>query len=162
MDCKETVVSKIDGVLIRELEINTDKRGWLIELFREDEIDSDIMPVMSYISMTRPGVIRGPHEHKEQTDNICFFGPSVFKIQLWDNREDSSTSGKSQVIEAGEKNPLAISIPPGVVHAYKNVGVRDGLVLNAPNRLYAGKDKKQEVDEIRYEEKEHSRFKISF
>ncbi|NIP42892.1 MAG: dTDP-4-dehydrorhamnose 3,5-epimerase [candidate division Zixibacteria bacterium] len=162
MNCANQIISKINGVLIRELEKNTDTRGWLIELFRKDEIDPDIMPVMAYISMTRPGVIRGPHEHKEQNDFICFFGPSVFKIQLWDNRENSPTNGKSQIIEAGEKNPLALSIPPGVVHAYKNVGVRDGLVFNAPNRLYAGEGKKEEVDEIRYEDKKDARFKISF
>jgi dTDP-4-dehydrorhamnose 3,5-epimerase len=162
MNCKNQIISKIDGVLIRELQKNTDTRGWLIELFRKDEVDPDIMPVMAYISMTKPGVIRGPHEHKEQTDHICFFGPSVFKIQLWDNRENSPTSGKSQIIEAGEKNLLVISIPPGVVHAYKNVGVRDGLVFNAPNRLYAGEGRNEEVDEIRYEDKKDARFKISF
>ena len=43
-------------------------------------------------------------------------------------------------------------IPPGVVHAYKNVADRPGWVFNVPNRLFAGKNKKEPVDEIRYEE----------
>jgi dTDP-4-dehydrorhamnose 3,5-epimerase len=133
-----------------------------MELFREDECAPEEMPVMAYISMTRPGVIRGPHEHTEQTDNICFPGPGTFSIQLWDNREDSPTYGETQVLESGRKCPLMITIPPGVVHAYRNMGVSDGLVFNAPNRLYAGEGKKSDVDEIRYEDKKDPRFRPKF
>lgn len=133
-----------------------------MELFRKDEYDSSEMPVMAYVSMTKPGVIRGPHEHREQTDNICFPGPGTFSIQLWDNRADSATFGETQVLEAGRRCPLMITIPPGVVHAYRNMGVSDGLVFNAPNKLYAGEGKKSEVDEIRYEDRKDPRFRPQF
>jgi dTDP-4-dehydrorhamnose 3,5-epimerase len=58
----------------------------------------------------------------------------------------------------GESNPAAVWIPPGVVHAYRNVGAVPGLVFNAPNRLYAGWGKAEPVDEIRHEEADITAF----
>ncbi|MHC4180763.1 MAG: dTDP-4-dehydrorhamnose 3,5-epimerase family protein, partial [Planctomycetota bacterium] len=57
----------ISGVLIRPLRRLEDSRGWLIELYRQDELDSAVYPSMAYVSQTLPGVARGPHEHREQT-----------------------------------------------------------------------------------------------
>lgn len=66
----------IQGVIIKTLIKNHDERGWLTEIFRRDELDFD--PVMSYISLTNPGVIRGPHEHVNQSDCFVFWDPGVF------------------------------------------------------------------------------------
>lgn len=142
----------IHDVVVREIRRFDDSRGWLTELFRSDELDPAVMPVMSYISMTRPGIARGPHEHRDQTDYFCFVGPSTFRVYLWDGRKDSPTSGVKQVVDGGEGKPLLVIVPPGIVHAYRNMGGVDGLVFNAPNRLYAGDGKKDPVDEIRHEE----------
>ena len=102
--------------------------------------------------MTLPGIGRGPHEHARQTDCFCFLGPSNFKVYLWDRRKDSPTCGAKHVFFAGVDSPCMVVIPPGVVHAYKNVGTENGIVYNAPNRLYAGEGKKHPVDEIRHED----------
>ena len=51
-------------------------------------------------------------------------------------------------------------IPPGVVHAYKNIGATPGLVFNCPDRLYAGEGSKEPVDEIRHEESDGSPFAL--
>ncbi len=141
----------IKDVIVRDLPKYVDDRGWLTELFREDDIDPHYLPVMAYVSMTHPGVARGPHEHVDQSDNFAFIGPSDFKIFLWDNRRDSPTYLTRQVIYAGENSPRSIVIPPGVVHAYRNVGGKSGMVINLPNRLYGGKGKKDPVDEVRHE-----------
>jgi dTDP-4-dehydrorhamnose 3,5-epimerase len=151
---------KIHDVVTKPLGKFIDERGWLAELYRADDLDSSVIPVMSYISMTRPGVARGPHEHVDQTDYFCFIGPSNFKIYLWDSRENSPTFGVKQVIFAGADSPAMVIVPPGVVHAYRNIGGVDGIVFNAPNRLYAGEGKKFQVDEIRHEEAEGSLFKL--
>jgi len=150
----------IKDVKIRELKRYTDERGWLIELFRQDELDEDEYPVMSYISETHPGITRGPHEHVDQTDYFGFIGPSDFDLFLWDNREDSPTYMQKAVIRLGVSRPAVAIVPPGVVHAYRNVGDVPGLVFNAPNRLFAGEGKKEPVDEIRHEDKPDSRFKL--
>ena len=149
---------KIHDVVVKPLSKYLDERGWLAELFRADELEPGIVPVMAYISMTQPGVARGPHEHVDQTDYFCFIGPSNFKVYLWDSRKDSPTYGVKQVIYTGVDLPMMMVVPPGVVHAYKNVGIDNGIVFNGPNRLYAGEGKKQPVDEIRHEEAAGSPF----
>ncbi|GLI37109.1 dTDP-4-dehydrorhamnose 3,5-epimerase family protein [Geobacter hydrogenophilus] len=151
---------KIHDVVVRPLTKFLDERGWLAELFRSDETDAATMPVMAYLSMTQPGVARGPHEHVDQTDWFCFIGPSNFKVYLWDVRPTSVTFGVKQTIYAGIDAPLAMIVPPGVVHAYKNIGGENGIVFNAPNRLYAGEGKKSPVDEIRHEEVEGAPFTL--
>jgi dTDP-4-dehydrorhamnose 3,5-epimerase len=148
----------IDQVAMKPLKQYRDARGWLVELFRQDELDQAWWPVMTYVSQTLPGVMRGPHEHVDQTDGFAFIGPSDFQLFLWDIRPESPTRGRRTVVVVGESNPMAVWIPPGVVHAYRNVGNLPGLVFNAPNRLYAGWGKKEPVDEIRHEDAEPGRF----
>lgn len=150
----------IEGVIIRELKRHNDERGWLTELFRTDELPAEFHPVMSYVSVTRPGVARGPHEHVDQADLFCFLGPSTFRIYLWDNRKDSRTYKKRACFEAGVDCPRMVVVPKGVVHAYKNVGGEDGLVFNAPNRLYAGERRAGPVDEIRHEDDPNGPFQL--
>lgn len=149
---------KISDVVIRDLQPFSDDRGWLIELFRNDELEHQYQPVMSYISETKPGIARGPHEHVDQADLFCFIGPSTFRIYLWDARKSSKSYGKRMVFEAGENKPMQVIVPKGVIHAYKNIGNGSGWVINAPNQLYAGEGKKEPVDEIRHEDIENSPF----
>jgi dTDP-4-dehydrorhamnose 3,5-epimerase len=141
----------IDGVIWKPLRKYQDDRGWLCELFRHDEMPAEFHPAMAYISMTEPGVARGPHEHADQADCFCFLGPSNFKIYLWDNRLKSSTYLARQVEIVGIDTPMVLIVPSGVVHAYKNIGNEAGLIFNCPNRLYKGPGRKDPVDEIRHE-----------
>ena len=150
---------KINDIIVRDLIKNDDKRGWLIELFRKDEIEEQIFPEMSYISLTYHGIIRGPHEHLEQTDYFCFLSSS-FKLVLWDNRKESATYNHKMSLITGENDPKVVIVPPGVVHAYENIGNMPGLVINLPNKLYAGWGKKEKVDEVRHEGDPESPFKV--
>lgn len=144
-------VGEIAGVVIRDLHRFNDGRGWLAELFRHDELDEEYYPAMTYISSTDPGVTRGPHEHVDQADLFCFLGPSNFQIQMWDNRPYSSTFNHVMTLVVGADNPKSVLVPKGVVHSYRNVGDVHGIVINCPNRLYAGENKGEPVDEIRHE-----------
>jgi dTDP-4-dehydrorhamnose 3,5-epimerase len=150
----------IAGVVWRPLRKYHDSRGWLCELFRHDEIPSEFLPVMSYLSSTEPGVARGPHEHASQADFFCFVGPSNFKLYLWDNRPKSPTYRARHWDVVGADKPMAVIIPPGVVHAYQNVGNVAGLVFNCPNTLYKGAGRKEPVDEIRHEEDKNTWFRL--
>jgi len=150
----------IQGVRVRPLKKHQDSRGWLGEIFRTDELDADLMPVMSYVSETQPGATRGPHEHTSQTDYFCFLGPSVFRLVLWDNRPGSPTYRCQQKLFVGEDNPCVVIVPVGVVHAYRNVGNKPGWVINCPNRLYAGSGREEPVDEIRHEADPNTPFRM--
>lgn len=144
-------ISAIEGVIIRKLRRHTDVRGWLTELFRDDELPDDFRPAMGYISVTHPGMARGPHEHRDQADAFCFLS-GTYRLHLWENRPGRAK--QSETFTIGEANPTFILIPAGVVHGYRNIGREDAFVLNFPNRLYAGWNRKDPVDEIRYEDAE--------
>jgi dTDP-4-dehydrorhamnose 3,5-epimerase len=159
-----TGASSMPGVRVELFAPAADSRGWLAELFRADVLEQagmgEARPVMGYLSMTRPGVTRGPHEHRQQTDFFAFTGPSDYEVTLWDNRQSSPTFGRRERFVLGAGRPSTLIVPPGVVHAYRNVGKVEGWVFNFPNRLYRGPGRGEPVDEIRYEDDPSSRFKV--
>lgn len=148
----------IKGVVIKKLNKYRDERGWLAEIYREDE--DGYQPAMSYVSVTNPGVVRGPHEHIKQSDCFVFVGPGDFELYLWDRRDGSKTNGEHIKIKVGKKNPTMVIVPPGVVHGYKCVSKCPAYCVNLPDKLYKGKNKKEEVDEIRWEDQKDSPYKI--
>jgi len=115
---------------------------------------------MTYISSTNAGITRGPHEHVDQADLFCFIGPSNFKLRMWDNRPGSPTFRRVMTLVVGADNPKAVIVPKGVVHAYQNIGDADGIVINCPNRLYAGEGRREPVDEIRHEDDANTIFRM--
>ena len=145
----ENIETTLPGVRVKTLRKFADSRGWLMELFRDDELPAGFAPAMGYLSLTYPGVARGPHEHREQSDGFAFLS-GTFEITLWENRPGKART--KRVFTAGEDNPLFLVVPPGVVHAYRNVGAGAATVLNFPDRLYAGHGRKGPIDEIRHED----------
>lgn len=150
----------ISGVIVRPLRKFVDERGWLAELFRHDDLEEEFYPEMCYVSATEPHVTRGPHEHVEQADLFCLMGPSNFKMRLWDNREASETYYNVMTLFVGADNPSVVLVPKGVAHAYRNIGSVTGIVINCPNRLYMGKERSAEIDEIRHEDDTDTIFKM--
>ncbi|REJ69531.1 MAG: dTDP-4-dehydrorhamnose 3,5-epimerase [Planctomycetota bacterium] len=150
----------IEGVEFHNPDVHIDARGWLMELYRHDELDPSDFPQMAYVSATKPGITRGPHAHRHQTDLFAFLGPGQFDLYLWDSRPTSSTFGRRMTVRVGADDLRIVIVPPGVVHGYKNVSAVDGWVFNFPNQLYAGRERREPVDEIRYEEIRDSPFII--
>ncbi|KKR14918.1 MAG: dTDP-4-dehydrorhamnose 3,5-epimerase [Candidatus Falkowbacteria bacterium GW2011_GWA2_39_24] len=148
----------IKDVIIKELNKYDDDRGWLAEIYRQDE--NRYHPVMAYVSVTKPGVVRGPHEHQEQSDCFVFVGPGDFVLHLWDRRPGSVTNGEHSQLTVGQIKPTLVIVPPGVVHGYKCVGDIPAYCINLPDKLYKGINKKEEVDEIRWEQDTNSPYHI--
>ncbi|MHA1285423.1 MAG: dTDP-4-dehydrorhamnose 3,5-epimerase family protein [Promethearchaeota archaeon] len=124
----------INDVIIKKLNPILDERGFLQECFRSD------WPMykkfgQAYITVAFPNVVKAWHMHKIQTDNmICIYGNA--KLVLFDDRKESSTYGEINEIFFGEKNPLLVSIPPGIWHGFKAIGGDKIIVLNCPTELY--------------------------
>jgi dTDP-4-dehydrorhamnose 3,5-epimerase len=148
----------INNVIIKKINKYKDERGWLAEIYRSDEVN--YKPVMAYFSVTKPGIIRGPHEHIYQSDYFIFVGPGYFELHLWDRQKDSQTNGEYMKIEVGENNPTLVIVPPGVVHGYKCVSKISAYSINFPDKLYRGEKKIEEPDEIRWETNLESPYKI--
>lgn len=148
----------INDVVVKSLKKYEDSRGWLSEMYRDDELN--FQPAMGYISLTNEGVVRGPHEHVVQSDLFVFVGPGTFELHLWDRREGSSTNGEYFKIEVGQNNPSMVVVPPGVVHGYKCIE-GPAFSINLPDKLYKGVNKSEDIDEIRWEEDPESPYKIT-
>jgi dTDP-4-dehydrorhamnose 3,5-epimerase len=155
--------SSLDTVIITRLSKHADPRGWLTEIWRTDELAPEWHPAMGYVSLTRAGVVRGPHEHVEQADLFVFLS-GEFKVHLWSQSWSTGVrNGETlsrMVIDVGEHNPCSILVPPGIIHAYQNVGATDAIVLNFPNRLYGGAGRCEVVDEIRHEDDGNNRYAL--
>ncbi len=148
----------ISGAVIKKIKKYEDERGWLTEFFRCDEID--FLPAMAYVSFTKYNVARGPHEHAHQSDYFVFVGPGDFELYLWDRRENSETKDENMKIVVGDSNPCLVVVPPGVVHGYKCISQIGAYSINLPDKLYRGKGKTEEIDEIRWENQPDSPYKI--
>src|SRR5688500_20163999 len=102
------------GVMVRHLKRFTDDRGWLVELFRDDELPDGFEPTMGYISVTHGGVARGPHEHEDQTGGFAFVSGS-FALYLWENRPGYALA--QEMYTVGEEQTRVVAVPPGADHA---------------------------------------------
>ncbi|MDH4222365.1 MAG: dTDP-4-dehydrorhamnose 3,5-epimerase family protein [candidate division Zixibacteria bacterium] len=124
----------LEGVKQKKLKIIPDERGRLMELLRSDE-DLFIQFGQVYMTTSYPGVVKGWHYHKKQTDNFIVIKGMV-KLVLYDNREDSPTKGEINEFFMGEDNPLLVQIPPMVVHGFKCISQDEALCINCPTEAY--------------------------
>ncbi|MFQ5719024.1 MAG: dTDP-4-dehydrorhamnose 3,5-epimerase family protein [Acidobacteriota bacterium] len=124
----------IDGVVIRDLEVHPDERGWLMEILRRDD------PCFRgfgqvYATAVWPGVIKGWHYHRRQWDHFAVVSGTV-KLVLFDRREDSATRGQVMEMYPGVHHPVLVAIPPEVAHGFKGVGTSEAIVINVPDQPY--------------------------
>jgi len=124
----------ISGVVFRKLKPICDERGMLTEILRADW-ENFAGFGQAYITTAYPGVVKAWHWHKDQTDNLCVIS-GMAQVALYDRREDSPTHGEAMTFFLGEKNFGLLTIPPLVVHGFKNIGATEVVVLNLPNRLF--------------------------
>lgn len=124
----------IDGVAVKQLKVIPDERGFLMEIFRADDPFFEKFG-QAYITVVYPGVVKGWHYHKKQTDHFCVL-KGMAKVVLYDDREGSKTRGEVNEFFMGEKNPILLRIPAGVFHGMKGVGVEPAYVLNNPSEMY--------------------------
>ncbi len=124
----------ISGVKVKKLKMIPDERGMVMEIFRsDDELFEKFGQV--YLSTVYPGIVKGWHFHKVQTDNFCII-KGMAKVVLYDPRPDSPSRGEVQEFFMGEQNPVLIQVPPGVVHGVKGVGTGPAYMINCPTEPY--------------------------
>lgn len=124
----------IEGVRIKELKVNADERGSLMEILRTDDPIFEKFAQV-YVSLNYPGVVRAWHYHQRQNDYFVVVKGMV-KVVLYDRREGSPTQGALQEFFLGERHNILLRIPAGVLHGYKTIGVEPALLLNFPTELY--------------------------
>ncbi len=101
---------------IKKLKIHKDSRGWLAEILRREEIDTNKEFGQFYITTARPGIVRANHYHKRKTEWFCIV-KGKGKLVLKDLK-----TNEIQEIIIGEGNMVTVKIPPNVAHGAENIG----------------------------------------
>ena len=124
----------IEGVKVKKLKVIPDERGRLMEMLRCDD-DLFIDFGQTYMTTAYPGVVKGWHYHKKQTDNFVVV-KGMMKVVLYDSREESSTYKEVNEFFMGEHNPMLLQIPTFVFHGFKCVSEMEAICINVPTHPY--------------------------
>jgi len=124
----------IEGVKIKKLKVIPDERGRLMEMLRSDD---SLFTKFGQVYMTTayPGVVKGWHYHKIQTDNMVVV-KGMMKIVLYDSRKDSPTYKEVNEFFMGEHNPQLLQIPNYVFHGFKCISGSEAICINIPTEVY--------------------------
>ena len=124
----------IDGVQVKQLRVHCDERGFLYEMLRRDDAFFQEFG-QCYLTAVYPGVVKGWHWHALQTDHfVCVKG--MAKVVLYDRRAESPTRGQINEFFMGERNPILLVIPRGVLHGMKGIGTETAMIINIPTHPY--------------------------
>ena len=117
----------IGGVQVKDVQDIANDQGSIQHMLRSDERLFQQFGEI-YFSTTNPGVLKGWHQHEEQTSVLsCVAGELA--LGLHDLRE-GPTKGESMTIVFGDNNRKVVSIPPGVAYAWKNNGSEKAILAN--------------------------------
>ena len=110
----------------KSLDVKADDRGWFAEIVRTEDLDGNKNPFgQMYVTVAKPGQIKGKHYHTRKTEWFCVVSGSGV-LTLF----DLETKEKSE-IKIGEDNMVAVQIPPNVWHAITNTSTDRELFLLA-------------------------------
>lgn len=132
----------IEGVEVKKLITHCDDRGYFREILRDDDGLYSRFGQTSF-TKTNPGVIKAFHWHKRQ-DDLWYIADGMAKVVLHDIRDNSKTKGETDVICAGEDNPVLIKIPIGVAHGYQVLGNKPVMLFYHTTESYDPKNPDEE------------------
>ncbi len=118
----------IEDVVIQELKQIIDERGKVMHMLRADS-PFFIEFGEIYFSVVNSGAVKAWKRHLKMTQH---FAVPVGKINLvlYDDRKDSASCGRVEVIEIGENNYCLVKIPPLVWYGFKGISTVPALIAN--------------------------------
>lgn len=117
---------------IKELNIHSDERGWLVEMLKRNELKKDIKQI--YVATIKPRKIRGNHYHLKRTEWFFMVGGNG-EIYL----EDLKTKEKI-CLKLSSRKPKVITVFPKIAHAVKNTSKKTIYLVSAQNTIYNPKN----------------------
>jgi dTDP-4-dehydrorhamnose 3,5-epimerase len=124
----------IHDVVIKKLVTHSDDRGYFREVLRDDD---NLLKRFGQTAVTKtyPGVIKAFHWHQHQ-DDLWYIADGMARIVLYDRRPTSPTCGVTQVVYAGEDNPVLVLIPAGLAHGYQVLGNKPVILFYHVTQSY--------------------------
>lgn len=124
----------INGVKVKQLKPIPDERGSVMEIFRSDDPEFEKFGQV-YMTTAYPGVVKGWHYHKIQTDNMAAI-KGMMKLVIYDGRKDSPTYKELNEFFIGIHNPLLVQIPKLIYHGFKCISEEEATIINCPTEPY--------------------------
>ncbi len=121
-----------DVIVVPRLVI-PDMRGKVQRIWREEE--QIVRAHEVYVSTVYPGVVKGWHGYKSK-DLFYTVVKGNVKLVLYDNRPGSPTHHDYQEIVLGERNPLAVKVPHGVMNAFVGIGQEEAVVVVVASEVF--------------------------
>lgn len=124
---------EIPGLVLVELKLHGDSRGFFVERFRQDAFSEAGLPsvfAQDNHSRSAPGILRGLHY---QTDPAQGKLVGVIRGRIWDVavdiRPESPTFGKHIGVELSDVNGRLLWLPAGFAHGFCVLGDEPADVL---------------------------------
>jgi dTDP-4-dehydrorhamnose 3,5-epimerase len=120
--------AKIEGVAVQKLAQIADDRGKVMHMLRADS------PIFTrfgevYFSMVNPGAVKAWKKHLEMTQHFAVPVGGI-RLVLYDDRADSPSAGRVEVLEIGEDNYCLVKIPPLVWYGFEGISSTPALIAN--------------------------------
>lgn len=117
---------ELEGLLLIELAVHRDERGFFVERFNLDRFREHGLPVQfvqDNHSRSLPGVLRGLHYQVDPPQGKLV---GVVRGRIWDVAVDirptSPTRGRHTALELSDENGRLLWIPPGFAHGFCVLG----------------------------------------
>ena len=131
---------EIEDVLLVELVVHGDARGFFVERFQAERFRDNGLPttfVQDNHSRSTPGVLRGLHyQHTPAQGKLV----GVTRGRIWDVAVDvrpgSPTFGQHVSAELSDMNGRLLWVPPGFAHGYCVLGDEPADLLYKVDALY--------------------------
>ncbi|MEW6481483.1 MAG: dTDP-4-dehydrorhamnose 3,5-epimerase family protein [bacterium] len=118
----------IEELIVEPLKQIVDERGKVMHMLRRDS------PFFTnfgeiYFSVVNPGVVKAWKKHLKMTQH---FAVPVGKIKLviYDERRNSATYGRIEILEIGEENYCLVKIPPILWYGFQGISSNPALIAN--------------------------------
>ena len=111
-------------VIIQSVKTHRDSRGALFEPLTDAEL---LAQKNVHVALTEPNETRGNHVHRTAVEITTVVGPCQVRLK---------EQGRIKDIDVAAGEVVRLTIPPGVVHAFRNTGTAAMMLVSFSTNLH--------------------------
>ena len=111
-------------VVVQAVKTHRDARGSLFEPLSDAEL---AVQKNVHVVLTQPNEVRGNHVHRTAVETTSVVGPCLIRLK---------EAGTIRDLEVPAGETWRLTIPPGVVHAFRNIGESTLLLVSFSTHVH--------------------------